>query len=120
MTLENILTVLGTLVGWPLFVALVIDVLKYFGVVTDGTAGKWNLGLNLVAFVLVGVATGFFPDFNIPAFDAVLLEYVKIAGYIFAVLVQILGTRVAHKAYLKTDVGRKYFTYNGYRSIIGY
>lgn len=116
MTLENILLVLGALVGWPALVALVIDVLKYFGVVDDGTAGKWSLGFNLVAFVLVGVATGFFPDLDIPALDAVLLEYVKIAAYIVTILIQILGTRLAHKLYLKSLIGRKYFSYDTHES----
>lgn len=116
MTLEQILSILTALVGWPAFVALVIDILKYFGVVDDGTSGKWNLGLNLLGFVAVAVLTGFFPGFDIPGSDTILLEYVKVAAYVFAILVQILGARLAHKAYVKTSFGKKYFTYDGIES----
>lgn len=114
--LENILAILATLVGWPALVALAIDILKYVGIVDDGTAGKWNLGFNLLAFVIVGIVTGFFPDFNVGGADAILLEYVKLAAYLFALVVQILGTRVAHALYIKTSVGRRFFTYNSYES----
>lgn len=116
--LDNILLVLGTLVGWPALVALVIDILKYVGVVDDGTAGKWNLGFNLLGFVLVAVATGFFPDFDIPGVDAYLLEYVKVAAYVVAVVIQILVTRGAHKLYVKTEFGQRYFTYDSPQSVL--
>jgi hypothetical protein len=112
MTLENILLIVGALVGWPALVALVIDILKAVGAVSDGTAGKWNLAFNLVGFVLVAVATGFFPEFDIPGVDAVLLEYIKIAAYVVAVVIQIINTRVAHTLYVKSDFGKKYFTFN--------
>ena len=118
MTLENILAILTALVGWPALVALVIDVLKFAGVVDDGTAGKWNLGLNLLGFIAVTIATGFYPDFDIPGFDAKLLEYVKIAAYVVMVVIQIVGTRVAHALYIKTETGKKYFSYSTYESEI--
>lgn len=112
MTLENILAVFAALIGWPALIALVIDILKLVGVVDDGTAGKWNLGLNLVGFAAVAVLTGFFPDFDIPGWDATLLEYVKIAAYILAILIQIIGTRFAHSLFVKTNFGKKYLTFN--------
>lgn len=117
-SLETITTVLAALVGWPMLVALVIDILKHFGVVDDGTAGKWNLGFNLAGFLLVGIGMGFFPNFDIPGFDKLLLEYTKVAAYVFTILVQIFGTRLAHRAYIKTKVGQKYFTYNDYNSVL--
>lgn len=116
LTLENILAVLTALVGWPALVALVIDILKYVGAVNDGTAGKWNLGLNLVGFIAVVVLTGYFPNFDIPGLDAYLLEYVKIAAYIFTIVIQVLGARGFHKLYVKTSFGKKYFTYNSVAS----
>lgn len=116
MTLESILAILTALVGWPALVALVIDILKYVGAVNDGTAGKWNLGLNLLGFIAVAVITGRFPDFDIPGFDYVLFEYVKIAAYIFTIVVQVLGARGFHKLYVKTTFGKKYFTYDSHIS----
>lgn len=110
-TLEQIIAVVGALVGWPALVALVIDILKYLRVVEDGTAGKWNLGFNLAAFVIVGIAIGFFPNIDIAGVDKILLEYVKLAAYIFALVVQILATRGFHALYVRTDFGSKYFSY---------
>src|SRR5687768_13258259 len=116
MTLDNVLLVFGALVGFPALVALVIDVLKLLGVVSDGTAGKWNLAFNLIGFILVGVAVGFYPEIDIPGLDYRLLELVQIAAYIVTVLAQILATRIAHALYVKTKVGKKYLTYNSEES----
>lgn len=116
ITLENILAVLTALVGWPALVALVIDILKYVGAVNDGTSGKWNLGLNLVGFIAVAVLTGYFPDFDIPGFDVYLLEYVKIAAYVFMLITQVFVARGAHSLYVKTSFGKKYFTYSSVAS----
>jgi hypothetical protein len=113
MTLDNILLVFGALIGWPALVALVIDILKFVGVVVDGTAGKWSLAFNLLGFLAVGVAVGFYPDIDIAGLDLRLLQLVQIAAYIFTVLTQILATRGFHFLYLKTSVGKKFFTYNG-------
>jgi hypothetical protein len=104
LTFENITAVLVALVGWPAFVALVIDVLKWRGVVDDGTAPKWNLGFNLAGFVAVGVLLGFFPQVNIAGLDAVLLNYVNIAAYIFTVIVQMFSANGFHALYKKTNI----------------
>lgn len=109
ITLDSILAVLSALVGWPALVALVIDVLKYVGVVNDGTSGKWSLGFNLLGFVGVGVLLGFFPQVDIPGWDAVLNNYVTIAAYIVTLVIQILSTKGFHALYKRTKVGEKFF-----------
>lgn len=116
--LDTILAVLAALVGWPALVALVIDILKYLGIVDDGTSGKWNLGFNLVGFVLVGIAVGFFPEIDITKIDEVLAEYVKLAAYIFALVVQILTTRGFHALYVRTELGSKYGSYQSDESLL--
>lgn len=115
-TLETILAILAALVGWPALVALVIDILKYLHVVDDGTAGKWNLGFNLLGFLLVGIAVGFFPQLDLGSLDKVLLEYVKLAAYIFALIVQILTTRGFHALYVRTVLGSRYFSFQSEES----
>jgi hypothetical protein len=104
LTLDNILLVLGALVGWPAFVALVIDVLKWRGVVDDGTAPKWNLGFNLAGFLGVGILLGFFPQIDIAGWDAVVLNYVNIAAYIFTIIVQMFSATGFHALYKKTNI----------------
>lgn len=111
LTLDNILAVLAALVGWPALVALVIDVLKYFGVVTDGNSGKWNLGFQLAGFAIVAILLGFFPQVDIPGWDAVLLNYVTIAAYVVMILLQMGGAKVAHALYKKTPLRKLSFNY---------
>jgi hypothetical protein len=118
MTVEQILAIIAALAGWPALVALIIDILKYIGVVQDDTAGRWNLGFHLVAFVLVGVIAGYYPDIDIYGLDKALLAWVNILAYVFTLVVQILATRGFHRLYVKTETGKKYFTFNSYQSEI--
>lgn len=112
LTLDSILAVLAALVGWPALVALVVDVLKYFGVVTDTNAGKWSLGFNLFGFVGVAVLLGFFPQVDIPGWDAVLLNYVTIAGYVITLLLQMGSAKMFHALYKKSNSYRNAFSYS--------
>jgi hypothetical protein len=101
LTLDKILLVLGTLVGWPAAVALAIDVLKNFKVVTDDNAGKWNLGFQLAGFLIVAILLGFFPTVDIAGWDAILLNYVTIVGYVVMLLLQMFGAKLFHAGYKK-------------------
>ena len=106
ITLDNIVSVLGTLAGYAAFTALAIDVLKYFKVVTDDNAGKWNLGFGLVGFAGVAVLLGFFPQVDIAGVDALVLNYVTIGAYVFALLAQMGIAKGAHAVYKKV-LGKK-------------
>ena len=101
LTLDNILAVLAALVGWPALVALIVDVLKSFKVVTDDNAGKWSLGFNLFGFVGVAILLGFFPQVDIKGWDVVLLNYVTIAAYVVTLLLQMYGAKGFHALYKK-------------------
>lgn len=117
-TLETILAIIAALVGWPALVALLIDILKYLGVVEDGTAGRWNLAFNLVAFIAVGVIAGYYPQIDIAKVDEAILAWVNVLAYVFTILVQILGTKGFHALYARTSVGKRFFTYNTVESEI--
>lgn len=51
-----ILTVFTALVGWPAFLAALINLLKFFKVLPDGAADGFNFWANVLAFVGVGAA----------------------------------------------------------------
>lgn len=93
---ETILLVIGALVGLPALWAAIIDLLKFAGVVTDGTAGKWNAAFNLLTLVLVVVALNFFPALNIPAIDEKLLEIAKLVGLVLVYVAQIFESKGVH------------------------
>ena len=101
LTLDTIMKVLAGLVGWPAVVALAINILKNFKVVTDDNAGKWNLGFNLAGFAIVGILLGFFPQVDIAGVDAVVLNYVTIVAYVVGLLFQMGAAKGFHALYKK-------------------
>ncbi len=80
----NLVLSFGTLAGFAAFVAVLINVLKTFGVVKDGQAPKWSAILNLVGLVGLTVAKIVWPDLGINHVDAV-------AGMVAGILVVVLG-----------------------------
>lgn len=97
MNLELILTIIAGLVGLPALWAVVIDVLKRLGVVTDGNAGLWSAGFNLVTLIVVAVLVNFVPTFDFTKVDNALIEVAQFAALIVSYLFQIIVTKVAHK-----------------------
>ncbi len=100
LPLEQALQLFGVLVGVPFVIALVIDILKQFGVVDDGTAGKWSAVLNLVVIIGLAVLLKFVPDLDVVSIDAKILELAKAVAIIVVYLIQLFGTKSAHRAYV--------------------
>jgi len=94
--LDTILLIIEGLVGTFALVALVIDILKWAGVVNDGTAGKWSAIANLVVLVMVTVVFKLYPTFDLGGVDAYIAEFAKVAGIVFAYIVQLVGSRQVH------------------------
>jgi hypothetical protein len=61
---------LASLLGFGALVSVIVSLLKYTGIVKDGTSDKWVAGFNLVGFLVLFVVTNWFPQVNIPAIDA--------------------------------------------------
>lgn len=98
LTLDELAAVAVALVGLQLMQSFIIDLLKYLGVVDDGTAGKWSAVFNLVTLIGVGFYMKFFPAFDIHAVDGKLLELANLLIYVFAYVTQIVGTKHFHSA----------------------
>ena len=98
LTLDQLAAVAVTLVGLQLMQAFLIDLLKYVGVVDDGTAGKWSAAMNLLTLIAVAVYLKFFPTFDVQAADGQLYEFAKLCIYVFAYVTQIVGTKNVHAA----------------------
>lgn len=96
LTAEQIAGVAVTLVGAQLCVALIINILKWSGVVNDGTSGKWSAVFNAAIFVGVAVQLKFFPAFDVADVDAQLFEFAKTAGVVFLYVTQVIGTKAIH------------------------
>ena len=98
VSLDNILLIVEGLVGTFALIALLVNILKWAGVVNDGTAGKWSAVANLVVLVAVTVAFKLYPQFDLGSVDAQIAEFVKVAGIVFAYIIQIVGSKRVHLA----------------------
>jgi hypothetical protein len=99
MTLGQVLSIAAMLVGVPLMIALLIDVLKLTGVVDDGMAGKWSAGMNLIVLVAIAVVLKVVPNFDFGAADAQLVTLAQFGMLVLSYIVQIVGSQQLHTAY---------------------
>lgn len=99
--LEQALKLFGVLIGIPFVIGLVIDLLKQFGVVNDGTAGKWSAGLNLISIIGLAIALKMWPSFDYTSLDAYVYEIGKALMVIITFILQLVGSKSAHRAYVR-------------------
>jgi len=95
---NNIIIEVAALVGFAAFVSFLVNALKWFGVVKDGTADKWVAGLNLVGVVALYAVRMFIPDWNPLPVDNILQEIAVIGGYILSYVTMILGSKLTYVA----------------------
>ncbi|MCZ2288562.1 MAG: hypothetical protein LC138_07000 [Anaerolineales bacterium] len=107
--LNLVLTIAGVMLGGQALIGLLVDVLKFTGVVQDGTAGVWSAGFHLIG--LGAIAYGLYanPAFDFPALDAQLLVVYQFASLIFGFIVQVVGSKRVHQA-LVNGLGLRVFT----------
>ena len=79
---------LGALGGFAALVAMLVNVLKSFGLIGDGHAGQVAVGLNLAGLVALFVVGQFAPGFDIGIFDQQLGQLAEILILIFAFVFQ--------------------------------
>lgn len=97
ITVDQILIVLASLIGVPALLALLIDVLKWAGLVTDGNAPKVSAAFNLIALIVVAAILQFYPAVDIPSLDGKLSELVKFGALVFSYVIQIVNTKAVHR-----------------------
>ena len=94
--LDTVLTIAYSMMGAQMLIALVIDVLKHVGAVSDGSAGKWSAALNLLGLAGIAVGLGLNPGFDFPKLDASLMIIAQFGSLIFAYIIQIARTKQVH------------------------
>lgn len=95
---ESILLEFVGLLGFAAFVSLLINVLKWAGVVKDGTADKWVAGFNLVGVLALYITRLFVPNFDPLSIDSALAEAAVVGGYIFTFVVMVFGSKLTYAA----------------------
>lgn len=95
---EPILVEFGALIGFAALASLLINVLKVFNVVKDGTADKWSAGFNLAGVLALLVVKQFFPELQVQPIDNLLGEIAVIGSYILSYVVMLLGSKLTYVA----------------------
>jgi hypothetical protein len=97
--------------GFAAFVAILINVLKTFGVVKDGTSGTWAAGLNLAGLIALFALNIVEPGFDVGGVDAHLAQIAQILTLIFNYIMQNWVSKGTHQVLSSGGVpviGRSY------------
>jgi hypothetical protein len=99
--LDIVLAIAGSMLGAQALIGLLVDVLKWAGVIGDGNAGKWSAALNLVGLAGIAVALGLYPSFDFPKLDAQLVIIAQFGSLIFGYIIQVAGTKHIHRTLVR-------------------
>ena len=108
VTVEVVLSVIATLIGVPAAIALLVDVLKWAGVVKPENAGKASAVLNLVALIAIIIVLELYPQIDVPSMDRRIMELVKLVALIFQYILMIAVSKTTHQALKKANAFRLY------------
>lgn len=95
--ISGLLTLFLSLGGVSAFVAVVVNILKTLGVIKDGYASVWSTGLNMLGLIALFVMK-LFPGVDIAGVDSVINTIAQILSLLFGLIVQLLGSKLAHFA----------------------
>lgn len=94
----------GSLVGIAALVAVLINILKTFGVVADGTAGRWSAALNLIAFSALVFFAVFQPQIALEVLDGYAGQIATILLFVLGYLIQIFVSPATHEKLKAMDI----------------
>lgn len=98
VSLDVVLTIAYSMVGLQLLISLLVNVLKWAGVIADGTAGVWSAGFNVGGLAVIAVTLAYNPAFDFIKLDAQLVDIARFGALLFGALVQVAGTKLLHQA----------------------
>ena len=96
MELNQMVTLLASLVGFASLVSFLVQAGKYFGVVKDGDAQKVVAGLNLLALAFIFGAKVFFPEFDIVKFDGQIGQLTTMLTAVFGYVMMLFGSKFTY------------------------
>ena len=94
----------ASLVGMSQLVAVIVNLLKVFGLVKDGTASQWAAGINLAGFVVLVVFGVFRPDLALDVLDGIAGQVAMVLLFVLGFITQIIGSKVTHVGLSKASV----------------
>lgn len=95
--LALVLSIASIMLGGQALISLLVDVLKWAGVVNDGTAGKWSAGFHLLGLAAIAYGLYVNPVFDFPGLDAQLQIVAQFLALAFGFMVQVAGSKRVHQ-----------------------
>ncbi|MDO9128566.1 MAG: hypothetical protein Q7U34_01745 [Anaerolineales bacterium] len=86
----------GSLLGVAALVAALVNVLKVFGVVKDGTSQYWASGFSLVLFVVMVVLGIFRPDLTAVFVNDIALKIATVLTFVLGFVTTIVAAPFWH------------------------
>lgn len=94
--MDSFLALWASLVGFGAVIGVVVNVLKAVGVVKDGQAQNWSVGLNLLGMAILLGLRVYVPDLDIPGADSSLQQLAAVLTVVFNYIMQLIGSKGAH------------------------
>lgn len=88
----------ASLLGVAALVAVIVNILKVFGIVKEGMAQYWAAALGLLAFVAIAVLGIFRPDLSSVFLDHAAMQIATVLVFILGFITQIAAAPLFHKA----------------------
>lgn len=96
MSFEALVVQYGSLVGVAAVIAVVINLLKVFGLVKDGQAPIYSTGLNVLCLAVLFALQIFAPEVDVAGVDATAAKFAEAAMVVIGFFVQIGGAKLVH------------------------
>jgi hypothetical protein len=104
MDIMGLLLQLLSLAGFGALVAVIVNILKYFNVVQEGTAPTWSVGLNIVGLIVLFVLKVFLPQQDIGALDGIAASIAQLLVVVLGLLTQLGFSKIMHISVKGTPV----------------
>ena len=96
MDFQGLAVLLASMAGFGALVGVLINVGKYFHIVQDGDAPKWNLAFQIGGLVLLFILRTFLPDIDIKGVDATLAIVAQLATMVLGLLTSLGFAKLTH------------------------
>ncbi|MBE0573328.1 hypothetical protein IH575_00290 [Candidatus Dojkabacteria bacterium] len=95
--LDQVVVLVGSLVGFSALISLLINAAKWIGWVQEGQAQKISAGANLILILVVYFLRLFIPEFDIVGLDPIMSEAAAVGTLILSFILQLGFGKVTHE-----------------------
>lgn len=110
----DIVAQFAALAGFAALIAVIVNILKIFGIVKEDQAPLWVAGANLLCILTMYFLSIFKPEFSFAGLDPMMTEIATVATFVLAFVGQILVSKFTHYAVRGLPVVGKSYSYDKY------